>query len=262
MIFLTVISEEEVICKRRGHWYDDDEDWSKTILRHIFIFNPNNEPLLRLDSPNIDELSIKLKETESSYCDLCNEKLKYESQYGGNRRTFYSCQYVDEANTITLCKELNNQLDFLLYIPCLYINPCSISPAHRYIVSGYEKEYHFPYYLPIPSVRISGYNDCKMVEITINDFVKITQTSINNLQSKFILSSTKTFSEIRAEMVKDYRAGKYVPDPDEEEWYEFMLEKQKEEEDMLERGYTKEQVSLFQKYGVTDWEELKKQEND
>lgn len=246
MVFLSLIAEECVTCKTHGRWYEEEEEWSRTIIRHLFMFNPEHEKLFVLDRSglmfgqkcpsNVFDRILKFQESQQSEFNPCEKDLSYEIKIGDNRCTYYNCQYVDRDNTLRLCNYLNDGLDYLLYTPVVYINPSSMSPLHSDSLGGGKiKEYRYPYYLPNPTGRISSYDRCQLEEITGKDFVFVSPHNIREKQGIELLK-VKSWNEVRSQIVGQYLSGKIKVDDDEEEWYEDLVEEQRDIDMLIERG--------------------------
>jgi len=254
MIFITIIAVEEIIMQKgewdadTGRWLSEPDTWYKHVNRHIFAYSPENDKLIRPDmyicknQYGCDETffdyeryiksdtfyNIKLKEYETSENDLTNPNLRYRENSIHNS----VCQYVDIDNTRHLCDTLNNRLDYLLYIPCFFVDPCSVTPIKKTQLKGGDLlEEIFPIYLPSPICRISKLKKCIMKEVFPKDFKYVKFSKIEKRRSKYDYVKRVTWPQIRKRMVDKYISGEIVPYDyiDEKELEDFCYEQEDEE---------------------------------
>ena len=252
MIFLTIIAKETIKYKPgrwdadAGRWWDEPDMWYKDISRHIFVYSPDKEKLifpiniswtnkygikLRKSLYKLDNFihisQFKLNENEVSEKNISNPELRYDPKG--------ICQYVDVENTIKLCNTLNKFLDYLLYVPCLQVDPDTVSPPKRTsLKDGSSMEEIYPNFFPNPICRISNLNDCVMREVKQKDFKGVYLEKLKNKGSKYKFVRHITWSEIRDEIIDDYLSGKLDPlNEDEIKNYEQLCQDKENEEEKL-----------------------------
>lgn len=239
MIYLTIIAEE-IYRFKYSHW-DTDPDEEYTIVdRHIFIYSPNNDKpifpefLSYYDDNGFHHLSLLGSNLVGNNTDFLSGIKLHEikgDKFDGTPSIEDKKQYVDVESTRVVCEFLNRALDFTLYIPCFYVDPCSVGKIeHHSLGSGNTLETISPIYLPSPICRLSSYERCTMLEIKDSDFIKVKISSINSKRGKYILKRYISWNEERRQIVEKYLSGEIIPDEDEEEMYEQWVDEVKDED--------------------------------